>query len=985
MRAGAVASISLRWAPRAIPVAGALLLAAAALTGISLVVGHTTRRLIPGSAFVLGLHLVTLAAVGAPLLLCVLIQRQVRRSSPKASVVCGAMLAAILVLVPWSILGRDLVSGEWVRRQSFAPWLRILVPAVGVLSVAGIGALLELLRGRPRGRRLLCAGLVVGGVGLGLVDAFAYRGLYPWPHRIVYLHAGLALLIGLSQLLDERLAGEPRLEPRIGTPAAGVLVLAVLVFGGIGVSPGSTTRAGLLSVAETPAEVVLPWLPRADQNSVQRALARMPTAGDPKNSEAHPWHGRARSVILVVVDNLRADALPPVRGPESTLVKPGDTPFLEQWLGRQFRFQRAYSQASATARSVPAMHRSVQPWEGVEFKGLSLPELASSYGLQSVAVVPEYFVLPTNRYAQSLPEGFNHLEIYRYARQQDLVKKADHIFSGLGDTRFLAWIHFFCVHQPGSFYGHLLNHRDGDNYFRYRRGVQWLDTQMKLLIENLEKRGLADSTAIILAADHGDEKRNGGQLGHGQFVSEQELNVPLAIHIPGVDGELISGPVSNIDLMPTALDLMGFDPHPTHRGRSLLPLLSKDAGEMSRVAYSESASGHAMALSAGRYKLIFSPQEGAYSVFDVERDPETQHNLFGQDRERDGELLAEMVRRRPAVFAAELEGRTTRELLNERLSEVDEDWPMSDIRLLLQLVALSKNQDALAAAFTLYAGTARGKEDSDGRGQGIRMEALSALAEVAPEKTSELIAQEVEVTDEQGEAAFISGLADRGYGEFSPAFVTKHLATLREGPPDRRRAWLRLIAPWKKRADVFLKPLAELQPLVSTDEASLSLWLQSLATLDAKSNQAGKRHPLSPTLGDQIERFLRHEKGRVRLEAARALGVLGGTKGVEGLRRLLEQRHVDLPTHEAALVSLVALQGRDAMDVLLAQNPRSPHVLTVVRVIDQLEDPRGIPMLQKIRRVSTSQMSRIEAGEVLKRSGKWEKRDPEAQNAPPPR
>ena len=268
--------------------------------------------------------------------------------------------------------------------------------------------------------------------------------------------------------------------------------------------------------------------------------------------------------------------------------------------------------------------------------------------------------------------------------------------------------------------------------------------------------------------------------------------------------------------------------------------------------------------------------------------------------------------------------------------------------------------------------TPRGEDDLDGRGLWIRAEVLSAFSEGAPDECAGRILRELqEGKSFSEEARLVSGLADRSYGAFSPDFVAERLTSLRESEPDRRRAWLRLIAPWEKSADKFLKPLAGLRQVAERDPTSLMWWLRDLASLSP--GPGGKQQRLAARLGERVVRHLRHTDARVQLQAARALGVLGGEKAIKGLRKVLRRGRVTPPTHEAALVSLVALQGKDAMDVLLEQNPRSPHVLTVVRVLSKLDDPRGVPMLQKILRVSTSQTSRKEARLALDRLRKLKK------------
>jgi len=104
-----------------------------------------------------------------------------------------------------------------------------------------------------------------------------------------------------------------------------------------------------------------------------------------------------------------------------------------------------------------------------------------------------------------------------------------------------------------------------------------IDSQIGRILDHLEERGLADETAVIFAADHGQTLgSHGGLIDKGWHHFEETHRIPLIIRLPGGEGggKVVSELVSLADLYPTILDLAGveWDRGSVH-GESLLPLI----------------------------------------------------------------------------------------------------------------------------------------------------------------------------------------------------------------------------------------------------------------------------------------------------------------------------------------------------------------------------------------------------------------------------
>ena len=96
-------------------------------------------------------------------------------------------------------------------------------------------------------------------------------------------------------------------------------------------------------------------------------------------------------------------------------------------------------------------------------------------------------------------------------------------------------------------------------YARYWGMCSLLDTHAGRILQQLEDSGLADNTIVVFTSDHGDMMGSHRLLGKGNMF-EEASRVPLLMHLPGQTAQKrIKGPVSQLDVVPTVLDAMGFD------------------------------------------------------------------------------------------------------------------------------------------------------------------------------------------------------------------------------------------------------------------------------------------------------------------------------------------------------------------------------------------------------------------------------------------
>lgn len=93
----------------------------------------------------------------------------------------------------------------------------------------------------------------------------------------------------------------------------------------------------------------------------------------------------------------------------------------------------------------------------------------------------------------------------------------------------------------------------------YQAELVYADFLVGQFIAELKKRGDYENTIVILASDHGEYLGEHGWLNHGYGVWDELYRTPLIISYPKkiTTGKIIDDLTSNLDVVPTVLDLVG--------------------------------------------------------------------------------------------------------------------------------------------------------------------------------------------------------------------------------------------------------------------------------------------------------------------------------------------------------------------------------------------------------------------------------------------
>jgi arylsulfatase A-like enzyme/Tfp pilus assembly protein PilF len=346
------------------------------------------------------------------------------------------------------------------------------------------------------------------------------------------------------------------------------------------------------------------------------------------------------NVLLITLDTTRADRLGCYGYPEAK------TPNLDFLAENGVQFLNAYCQVPLTCPSHCSILTGTYPlYHQVHNNGSyylppeiqTLAETLKTNGLETTAFVSSFTV--DSRFG--LEQGF---DVYDDLLSPDQTfkalnseRRADAVYAPFSrwlDERrtgqFFSWVHFFDPHIPYDPPSHYLDEFP-DN--PYDGEIAFMDFYIGKIIEKLREQDLLEKTLIVVAGDHGEAFGEKQEKGHGVFIYESTMRVPLifyaAKNLPL--GELIEARTRLIDIMPSILDMMDIPAPEEIQGLSLLPYIEgkkkQDLSSYIESFYPRENYGWSelVGLIDGDWKFILAPKQELYNL---KQDPREEKNLI---------------------------------------------------------------------------------------------------------------------------------------------------------------------------------------------------------------------------------------------------------------------------------------------------------------------------------------------------------------------
>jgi arylsulfatase A-like enzyme len=394
-----------------------------------------------------------------------------------------------------------------------------------------------------------------------------------------------------------------------------------------------------------------------------------------------------KNIVLMTIDTLRADHLGAYGYPR------GVSPFLDGLAERSVVFDAAISSSSHTGPShaslftslQPAQHRLLVNGEQLDDQLLTVAELLVAQGYRTAAFT-------TVKFLGGLDAGFEEFSISKkYESADGVLKRALRWMEEIGaESPTFVWIHLFDVHEwrtPGNLDRRAVRWvrenaalqraelrawlranqgmpRDLGNLGpsilrainRYDGQLYAVDRALEDFFDEVRTRGFSDDAVWLITSDHGEGLGNHLHMGHGRYIYDEQIHVPLLVH--SLDGRFEAGRIEAmvrlVDVAPTIADLVGVDmseqPIPV-AGTSLLPLLrDRRAPWQVDEAFAQRRpvdqrridlgwlAGDVYATRSPDRKLIVNT-EGICELYDLSADPFEIDNICDSSDSQIGELI----------------------------------------------------------------------------------------------------------------------------------------------------------------------------------------------------------------------------------------------------------------------------------------------------------------------------------------------------------
>jgi choline-sulfatase len=353
------------------------------------------------------------------------------------------------------------------------------------------------------------------------------------------------------------------------------------------------------------------------------------------------------NLILITLDSTRADQMGFLGG------KPGAAPNLDRLAAESLVFEHAYAQAPGTVVS----HATILSGAYPQNTGMSeiggtlpgsipyLPALLKAQGYRTAAFVGSIQLDPRNGLAQGFDRGFQTYDAgFHPSTAGDVHPAVTARAASQVVANAVAWM-ARNPQGPAFVWIHLNDPRVATP--SYNGAITAADVAIGKLIVALKQQKLYANTAMLIVADHGESLGAHGEDGHGIFLYEETIHVPLLLKLPEAQpsGKRIAAKVRLVDIAPTLLEIAAIPVPSQMQGQSLLRV-AKSPGGTDQAVYSRSdLPQRGFGWSAleswrkGKFLYVRAPKP---ELYDLTADPGATHNLAQTSKGTLDTLAAEL-------------------------------------------------------------------------------------------------------------------------------------------------------------------------------------------------------------------------------------------------------------------------------------------------------------------------------------------------------
>ena len=356
------------------------------------------------------------------------------------------------------------------------------------------------------------------------------------------------------------------------------------------------------------------------------------------------------NVLLITLDTTRADHLGCYGSSQAA------TPNLDRLALEGVRFARAYCPAPLTLPShssimtglYPATHGVRNNGHDLAPKWRTLAEILKGHGFATAAFVSSFSVDSRFGIGRGFDVYDDTFQPQAPLKGANAERRAEETFARFsrwldksGPDRFFAWVHYYDPHLP---YDPPSPYKEGSPGRPYDGEIAYMDHYVGAVLQALEAKGLRGKTLVVVAGDHGEGLGDKVETGHGIFLYDETLRVPLLFHNAGAfpRPRAVESAVRLVDVAPTILETLGLGAEAAGMdGQSLLPRI-KDKSPADLDCLIESfyprenfGWSELVGIVSGPWKYILAPRP---ELYDLKSDPGEKTDLAGSSPAKADEL-----------------------------------------------------------------------------------------------------------------------------------------------------------------------------------------------------------------------------------------------------------------------------------------------------------------------------------------------------------
>lgn len=152
----------------------------------------------------------------------------------------------------------------------------------------------------------------------------------------------------------------------------------------------------------------------------------------------------------------------------------------------------------------------------------------------------------------------------------------------------------------------------------YTAATAYMDAQLGLVLDAMDRLKLWDNTLVIFWSDHGWHHGEHGGIWAKFTLLDESARVPMIVAAPGINSAASQGLVELIDIYPTVAAMCGINPATDLQGRNFSRLLESPEGPGKNVAYTVVSRGGDLArgIRDREYTFLHYP-DGSVQLFDA--------------------------------------------------------------------------------------------------------------------------------------------------------------------------------------------------------------------------------------------------------------------------------------------------------------------------------------------------------------------------------